>query len=295
MKYHIPFLSGVCLLLALTGCENGVDTNQQQSLKSKVDSLCNVVISQQATIKSMRDTISMLQFPADQRLTQIKQLIANNKFSEAEIAISDLQSIFPHSQEAAQGPAMMTSISAKIAAIEAEKERIKAQGYKIFKDNLSCSDNEENYNFSGFTFGRTFTFDNCYDVNEYSYRTADKDKTYLSFSLKLSTKKKYASSPGVYIYELAGDKLKCVTSCMDEYASWTSYGAKIGNYSDDSHDFSKVNSVNFKYAGEIEQSKSKKPLFVLFFKKGYNLKNELSVEDVQNDCIVIKILNRSAI
>ena len=59
---------------------------------------------------------------------------------------------------------------------------------------------------------------------------------------------------------------------MEEYASWTSYGAKIGNYSDDSHDFSKVNSVNYKFAGEIEQTQSKKPLFALFAKDGHNLK-----------------------
>ena len=155
--------------------------------------------------------------------------------------------------------------------------------------------NEENYSFSGFTFGRTFTFDNCYDVDEYSYRTADKDNTYLLFSLRMSTKKKYASPPSIYIYEVTGDKLRRITHCMEEYASWTSYGAKIGNYSDDSHDFSKVNSVNYKFAGEIEQTQSKKPLFVLFAKDGHNLKDELSVEDVHNDCIVIKVLNRNAI
>ena len=53
---------------------------------------------------------------------------------------------------------------------------------------------------------------------------------------------------------------------MEEYASWTSYGAKIGNYSDDSHDFSKVNSVNYKFAGEIEQIKTKK-LSLYYFQR----------------------------
>lgn len=82
---------------------------------------------------------------------------------------------------------------------------------------------------------------------------------------------------------------------MEEYASWTSYGAKVGNYSDDSHDFSKVNSVNYKFAGEIVQSMAKKPLFVIFAKNGHSLKNEMTVDEVRNDCIVIKILNRNAI
>ncbi len=273
----------------------GGNDGSTNELQTKVDSLTNVISSQQTSISAMRDSITVLQFPADQRLAKIKQLIAEESFASAKKEISALESYFPNSQEAAQCPALIESIDSKLAAIEAEKARIKAQGFKVFKDNPSCSDNQENYSFSGFTFGRTFTFDNCYDVDEYSYRTADKDNTYLLFSLRMSTKKKYASPPSIYIYEVSGDRLKRITHCMEEYASWTSYGAKIGNYSDDSHDFSKVNSVNYKFAGEIEQTKTKKPLFVLFAKDGHNLKDEMSVEDVHNDCIVIKVLNRNAI
>lgn len=279
--------------VTLVSCGGG--ESAVNDLQAKVDSLTNVVSSQQTSISAMRDSIAVLQFPADQRLAKIKRLIADESFAEAKKEIAALQSYFPNSQEVAQCPALTESINSKLAAIEAEKARIKAQGFKVFKDNLSCSDNEENYSFSGFTFGRTFTFNNCYDVDEYSYRTADKDNTYLLFSLRMSTKKKYASPPSIYIYEVTGDKLRRITHCMEEYASWTSYGAKIGNYSDDSHDFSKVNSVNYKFAGEIEQTQSKKPLFVLFAKDGHNLKDELSVEDVHNDCIVIKVLNRNAI
>lgn len=294
MYYLLKFILAVASipLFLLTSCSRGSNT---VDLQSTVDSLTNVVASQQAQIKSLTDSITVLQFPADQRLAKIKQLISEESFAEAKKEITALQSYFPNSQEAAQCPVLIETINSKLAAIEAEKARIKAQGFKVFKDNLSCSDNEENYSFSGFTFGRTFTFDNCYDVNEYSYRTADKDNTYLLFSLKMSTKKKYATPPNIYIYEVAGDKLKRITHCIEEYASWTSYGAKIGNYSDDSHDFSKVNSVNYKFAGEIEQAKTKKPLFVLFSKNGHNLKDELSVEDVHNDCIVVKILNRNTI
>lgn len=292
MRHFIYLLFTVAFVI-MVGCGGGESSTNV--LQAKIDSLTNVVSSQQASISAMRDSIAVLQFPADQRLAKIKRLIADESFADAKKEIAALQSYFPNSQEAAQCPALTESINSKLAAIEAEKARIKAQGFKVFKDNLSCSDNEENYSFSGFTFGRTFTFDNCYDVDEYSYRTADKDNTYLLFSLRMSTKKKYASPPSIYIYEVNGDKLRRITHCMEEYASWTSYGAKIGNYSDDSHDFSKVNSVNYKFAGEIEQIQSKKPLFVLFAKDGHNLKDELSVEDVHNDCIVIKVLNRNAI
>lgn len=290
---RLIYLILIVIIVSITfvGCGSSESTSE---LQAKVDSLSNLVKSLQASNSAMHDSIIVLQFPADQRLAKIKQLIATESFADAKNEIASLQSYFPNSQEAAECSSLTENINSKLAAIEAEKARIKAQGFKVFKDNLSCSDNEEIYSFSGFTFGRTYTFDNCYDVDEYSYRTADKDNTYLLFSLRMSTKKKYAYPPSIYIYEVSGDKLLRITSCMEEYASWTSYGAKIGNYSDDSHDFSKVNSVNYKFAGEIEQTKAKKPLFVLFAKNGHNLKDEMSVEDVHNDCIVIKVLNRNA-
>lgn len=290
---HFIYLLIVFASVTMVSC--GGSNGSTNELQAKVDSLTNIVSSQQASISAMRDSIVLLQFPADQRLAKIKQLIAEGSFADAKKEIADLLSYFPNSQEAIQCPNLIENINAKIAAIEAEKERVKAQGFKVFKDNLSCSDNEENYSFSGFSFGRTFTFDNCNDVNEYSYRTADKDNTYLLFSLRLSTKKKYASPPSIYIYEVSGDKLKRLTYCMEEYASWTSYGAKIGNYSDNSHDFSKVNSVNYKFAGEINQSDAKRPLFVIFSKNGHSLKDEMSIDEVQSDCIVIKVINRNAI
>ena len=290
---HFIYLLIAFASVTMVSCGGSEGTNNE--LQAKVDSLTNVISTQQASISAMRDSIAILQFPADQRLAKIKQLIAEESFDNAKKEISALLSYFPNSQEAVQCPNLTESINTKIAAIEAEKERIKAQGFKVFKDNLSCSDNEENYSFSGFTFGRTFTFDNCNDVNEYSYRTADKDNTYLLFSLRMSTKKKYASPPSIYIYEVSGDKLKRLTHCMEEYAGWTSYGAKIGNYSDDSHDFSKVNSVNYKFAGEISQSDAKRPLFVVFSKNGRSLKDEMSVDEVHADCIVIKVINRNAI
>ena len=170
---RVLYILVALISVALVGCGGGESSANE--LQAKVDSLTNVVSSQQASISAMRDSIAVLQFPADQRLAKIKRLIADESFAEAKKEIAALQSYFPNSQEATQCPSLVESINSKLAAIEAEKARIKAQGFKVFKDNMSCSDNEENYSFSGFTFGRTFTFDNCYDVDEYSYRTADKD------------------------------------------------------------------------------------------------------------------------
>ena len=77
------------LLILLTSCSEGDNTVE---LQYAVDSLANVVANQEAQIKSMRDSISILQFPADQRLAKIKQLISEDSFTEAKKEFSDLQS-----------------------------------------------------------------------------------------------------------------------------------------------------------------------------------------------------------
>ncbi len=61
----------------MRGGENAVN-----ALQIAVDSLTNVVSSQQTSISTMRDSIAVLQFPADQRLAKIKRLIADESFAE---------------------------------------------------------------------------------------------------------------------------------------------------------------------------------------------------------------------
>lgn len=67
--------------VTLVSCGGG--ESAVNDLQAKVDSLTNVVSSQQTSISAMRDSIAVLQFPADQRLAKIKRLIADESFAEA--------------------------------------------------------------------------------------------------------------------------------------------------------------------------------------------------------------------
>ena len=73
------------------------------------------------------------------------------------------------------------------------------------------------------------------------------------------------------------------------------YGAYIGNYSETSHDFSKVNTVRWKIAAEVSNEDSKLPLVILTGKDGGYTDSTLSLDEVHNKCQVIKILNRNKI
>ncbi|MDR2773433.1 MAG: hypothetical protein LBC19_01600 [Tannerella sp.] len=277
-------LLSAILSIVLAGCNN-VENSNRSSLRAECDSL-------KIKIESLRDSISILRFSPSDRLYQINTLISEDRFDEARKQIIELKELFPLSNEAIKSDDLNNVITKKEEQNRAENARIKALGYKVFHDNTTANIGDVSFVMSGFTFGKKYTFDYCSDVGEYSYMTADKDNVYLLASLSLSTKEKYASVPNFNLYIIEDGNLKKISYVTDEYASWSSYGAKIGNYDDDSHDFSKVNTVKYKIAAEISIEQSKQPLLLLVKKEGNEVGESLSIEDIKNDYIVVKILNR---
>ena len=244
--------------------------------------------------KKLKDEIAALKFPASGRLEEIKTLIINEKYNEATTKIKALKELFPLSNETRLVNQQELIIANRIKEKKKEQERLIALGFKYFSDNTSGKIDNIHYTFSNFSFGRTFTSDYCPDVNEYSYSTSDKDNVYLLASLSLFSKDKNALFPWISLFILKDGKLKNVSNVMHEFATWTSYGAKIGNYDDDTHDFYKVNTIKYKIAAEITKEESKQVLFLIINKTEETIDN-LTVEDVKNKCIVVKIMNKNKI
>lgn len=286
------------IVIALVGC--GIPSEEHSRVISERDSLKVELSKAVEYMQTLQDSIVLLSYPANQRYEVIMALIRQGQLDSALVEIEGLQRIFPKSKEAIASTSQIDIITQKKEQLSKEEERRKALGFKVFQDNstITLTDKDgkvRKCSFGSFSYGRTFTFDYCDDVGEYSYRTADKDKTYILSSMTMSTKEKFAITPSIFTFKIEGDTLKKIGGFQDEYASWISYGAKIGNYSDDTHDFSKVNSVRYKIASEISIEDSKQPLVILVSKDGSWVNNELTIEDVHQKCIVVKILNRSNI
>jgi hypothetical protein len=113
--------------------------------------------------------------------------------------------------------------------------------------------------------------------------------------MSMTTKESYASTPNIAVYKIVDGGLKRIASFSEEYASWATYGAYIGNYSETSHDFSKVNTVKWKIAAQISNDESKMPLVILTNKDGSYPDSALSIDEVREKCEVIKVLNRNKI
>lgn len=254
----------------------------------------------QDTIKVLKQELSeanakieILSYPADQRLAHIVELFNSEDYAGVKKETAELKRVFPNAKENDGCNEFLKKIEAIEAAKKAEEERIKALGFKAFKDNLTVKFDNVIYSFSGFTYGRTFTFEYVLDVDEYSYEVADKNCTYILVSLAISTKENYASNPRVYACEIVDGKLKEIDDFRIEYASYNSYGASIGNYSETSHDFSKVSSVKYKMAAQIPQSYTSKPIVIIVRKSSGYLSGEISIDEVRENYEVVKILNRN--
>ena len=238
--------------------------------------------------------IEILSYPADQRLAHIGELFNSGDYTGVKKETAELKRVFPNAKENDGCNEYLKKIDAIEAAKKAEEERIKAMGFKAFKDNPTVKFGNVTYSFSGFTYGRTFTFEYVLDVDEYSYEVADKNSTYILASLAISTKENYASNPKVYACEIVDGYLKEIDDFRIEYATYNTYGASIGNYSETSHDFSKVSSVKYKMAAQIPQSYTNKPIVIIARKtSGGYLSGEISIDEVRENYEVIKILNRN--
>lgn len=277
--------------LAIASCSKQVDNSSLiADIEKKYQDSIAVLQSQ---LNQANAQIEILSFPADQRLNRIAELFDKQEYDNARKEIAELKRVFPNAKENSEAEKYTTKIEAVEAAKKAEEERRKALGFKAFNDKPSVTFDDVTYSFSGFTYGRTFTFEYVYDVDEYSYEVADKNCTYILASLSISTKKDYASTPRVYACEIVDGKLKQIDDFRIEYASYNTYGASIGNYSETSHDFSKVSSVKYKMAAQIPQEYTAKPIVIVAKKSTGYLKGEISMEEVEQDYEVIKILNRN--
>lgn len=252
--------------VTLVSCGGG--ESAVNDLQAKVDSLTNVVSSQQTLISAMRDSITVLQFPADQRLAKIKRLISNESLAEAKKEIAALQSYFPNSQEASLCPSLIESINSKLAAIEAEKERIKALGFKALKPQTKVTVGYNTVVFGSFSIGAKFIHDvyPTYTGSSWYEHTADRGNKYISCAMDVTSSSKDPDIPTLAFYAIQGDKLVKKGDLWVQMGRWQDYGTYLGNEHDLKNDFSKVSTVKFKLGLELPDTDFSAP-YVIVLKK----------------------------
>ena len=256
----------------LVSCQQGINQEEYNKIVAEKDSLTRVVASKEQLIASMRDSISILSYPADQRLAHINELIKSESYKEAKNEISTLQKVFPHSKEASSSKALLAKIQDIEAKKEAEIQRIKALGFKAIKATPTVTIDYNTATFS-LSVANVFTFDSYGD--RYFYRDADRGYKYVTGSMTIKSSSKYPELPEPQLYEIVGDKMEKSSSFDTEFARWEDYGSYLGNYHDSGNDFKKTSTVRFKIAASIEtETISKKPIAVVLKHKNFLTRHE---------------------
>jgi len=255
MNKKTIFLTVLGMVLGLSACNNsGVSQADYDALLKEKEALVSEV-------KSLRDSIKLLSFPADQRLAKIKKLVSEQSYQQALQGISDLTKTFPSSAEATTAKDMIPQINSLIEKKKAEEERIKALGFKAVKQSLTATIDYNKIELSNISIGNTFTHDS-YD-DRYFYNTADRDNKYISVAMKVTSSSKEPKLPQLAVYTVSGDKMNLVETFRTEFARWNDYGSYLGNYHDNGNDFAKTSSVRFKLGAEVSQEILKKPYAIV--------------------------------
>lgn len=259
-KNILLFASVLC-----AACTNGPTQKDVDNLKHTIDSISNVCTKQTETIKTLRDSVEILSFPADQRLTEINSLVASDKFDAARKKISELKKVFPKSEEANACESIEASIDAKEAAAKAEAERIKALGFKALAARTSFSIDYNKVNIASVSIGSTFVHD-AYD-DRYFYNTADRGNKFVTAAMSITSTEKDPDIPELAVYSISGDKMVFKNTFRTEFARWRDYGAYLGNYHDNSNDFAKVSTVKFKIGVEVSDAFVSNPFAIVCMNK----------------------------
>lgn len=250
------------LLIVLFGC--GTDQTELNNLRKERDELAAQVKANATVIQTLRDSVTMLAFPADQRLTKINSLVSSGDYTAAKQEISRLVELFPESKEAKSAPAISERIDKLIAQKRAEEERIKALGFKALKASTTFKIDYNTVELTSISVGNTFTFDSYGD--RYFYRTADRGNKYITAAMKITSQDKNPKLPQLAIYSISGDTMFKVGNFDTEFARWKDYGTYLGNTHDFGNDFAKTSSVRFKIGEEVSEDIVKGP-YALIMKK----------------------------
>lgn len=268
MKIRVIALLSVFTAI-ISGC--GVKQEEFDKVKRELEIVKKQVIQDSIYISHLRDTITMLSFPADQRLALIKKQVAEGEYNKAQKGVDELNRLFPNSKESQQTTSILQQIDNLIAKKKAEEERQKALGFKALKPVSSATIDYNKLSFSSIGVSRSFHFDS-YGSGGFQ-RTADRGNTYVVASMSVTSTSKSPDLPTLAVYSIQGDKMHREGIMEVRFARWEDYGYYLGNYPDYGNDFAKTSTVRFKLGVEVSSEITNKP-YAVVLKKSNGLSRE---------------------
>lgn len=238
--------------------------------------------------------------------------MTNNDFDNAKRELNVLVEKFGGTDEAKKARSLIEEIEKQEKAKRETEERKKALGFKALKETNLVKIESLALNFSSVTSNNIWTFEND-KYGYYRYLTAEREKVYILAKVSITSEIKETKIPLISVYELLGGNLKLVGVMKRQFVN-------VANSNYSNVDFKYVSTVDLSHALEIPSEKLKNnAIFVVvkrnncsLFERGYYLDTELertvtkdnnqcdiksilTVDDFDNEYVLIKILNKEKI
>ena len=228
-------------------CHNG--NSYRYKLEAKIDSLQMVC----EKYELLKDTLEMLKYPADQRLSKSLSLIKNGDLDKAKSELDLLKQLFPNSLEATKCSELYAKISDLKKKKQLEEERIKSLGFKAIKQKQNFKIDYNQIKISNISIKNKFVFDVYSDYNT-PYLGAERGNDFIVMNVTVKSESKEPKLPEFAVYQIKGDKMFFVKTFMTKYARWSDVLCYTGTYNDINNDFKKTSSVKFALGCEVSES-----------------------------------------
>ncbi len=292
------------LILSVWGCDNrpkqdnGPSQDDYDKLKHELDE-CKKIVAE------LSDT------PQNRLMTARKHLSIGN-IDTATAEFQELIRKYPGTMEAKAAEDEVTRISAQLRQRQELELRKKTLGYKALSEHNRIRVGPVEMKFSNVSLSREWSFDE--HESDYHLIKAERGSMLVTARLVITADTKDPELPPIAVYKMVNGELKLLGKMGYRFVRWNDYGSYLGNYADYGNDFAHSKSIPFSCGLEIsEDDISDNAVFVVVAKQncilrsndrfgtppvsyvegGCNVKQTLSIDDLDGDYSLTKIFNRN--
>ena len=297
MRYKIILL---CIVM-LVGCMH----QQQSPSKEEYAALQKELLECKNENESLKNTPQI-------RLAKCQKLLNEKLYDEAIIELNALVKNFPGTDEAAKASGLIVSVEKTKEDIRINEERKKTMGFKMIKESSVVVVDDVTLKFTNVSIGNRWIFDS-YD-DEYRYRSSERGELFVLSKVSVTSLTKQPQLPPITVFKASGGKLTWIGTLGYEFSRWEDYGSYLGNNADYGNDFAHSKTIPFSCGLAISQYiMNNSPVFVVvkkthcFYRStdrfktppveylagDCKIKNELTLNDFDNEYMLIKIFNKN--
>ncbi|MDR3272529.1 MAG: hypothetical protein LBT29_03480 [Flavobacteriaceae bacterium] len=290
----------IFVALLITSCNNGVKQSDYDKLQKE--------------LADCKKTIEELQNTPQIRLSKGQQYLANNDYENAKLELNALIEQFSGTDEAKKAQSLFADVEKQEKEKREAEERKKTLGFKALTENLSIKIGDITVKFNSVNTGLQWVFDNY--GSEWRYRSAERGELYVLAKIAISSDIKDPKLPPISVYKIKNGSLSLIGTMGYEFSRWKDFGTYLGNNADFGNDFAHTQTISFSLGLSVSKEDfDNNAVFVVVKKNNcfyrnydrYNnppvsyrassvdcdVKSTLTVDDFDNDYVVVKIFNKN--